>query len=639
MNKVFKTLLGLSAAALLVSCGCGGQQQQSSHATGLTSQESSHATGLTSQESHATGLSSQESHATGLTSQESSHATGLTSQESSHATGLTSQESSHATGLSSQESSHATGFSSQESSHATGLSSQESSQESSSSQEEYDGIVMYIGGEAVEDYHGEDDPGESGGVPNKAHFIFDLEAEDEVEFKEGETVYGFYHWDDAEQKAVKDGDSFVADKAGQYEFYINAAGETWVTKPAAEASGYVVKVNGKEINQAPEADPGEDKAKYIIELKAEDVISFEIDEENPLEFYHWDEAEKKSVSDGPQYTADIAGAYTFYINQSDEIWVTKPTPAETGYVLKVNGEAATVKDIDKGATDKYAAEILLAKGDKVKINDGTNDLHFYHWDDTEKKSVDDGDEYEAPYGGTYQFYVNSSSEIWPNAPEAPSSGDDSFTLKVNGETDSTSPGVVSDPEKDKAVYSLSLNKDDEFQIFLGDTALHFYHWDDVKKEAVDDGNIFTATKTGSHTFFINMSDQVYVSEPDESDSDVDYGFYDYANDSYVLPALSYDQEWEGYSQYKGTIEFKKDMKIALYNYNTGASWIITVDGWSFGGDSPTAENWKAYLSVDKAETEAGEVDVWTVLQDFKADVYAKFKFEADNVYFGLVSAE
>ena len=611
MNKVFKTLLGLSAAALLVSCGCGGQQQQSSHATGLTSQESSHATGLTSQES--------------------SHATGLTSQESSHATGLTSQESSHATGLSSQESSHATGLSSQESSHATGLSSQESSQESTSSQEEYDGIVMYIGGEAVEDYHGEDDPGESGGVPNKAHFIFDLEAEDVVEFKEGDTVYGFYHWDDAEQKAVKDGDSFVADKAGQYEFYINAAGETWVTKPAAEASGYVVKVNGKEINQAPEADPGEDKAKYIIELKAEDVISFEIDEENPLEFYHWDEAEQKSVSDGPQYTADIAGAYTFYINQSDEIWVTKPTPAETGYVLKVNGEAATVKDIDKGATDKYAAEILLAKGDKVKINDGTNDLHFYHWDGTEKKSVDDGDEYEAPYGGTYKFYVNSSSEIWPNAPEAPSSGDDSFTLKVNGETDSTAPGVV-DPEKgDKAVYSLSLNKDDEFQIFLGDTALEFH------KGETNYGATYTAPKTGSYTFYVNKDNEVWVVEPEDDQADVSYYFYNFGEDEGpVNPGLVYDKDEDGFKQYKATVEFKQGMKIALEDAKTGAHWTPAINAWSFGDVEGTGENWKAYLSVSNTEYEDDLIDVWTVLQDFKADVYAKFKFGQDNVYFGLV---
>ena len=108
-----------------------------------------------------------------------------------------------------------------------------------------------------------------------------------------------------------------------------------------------------------------------------------------------------------------------------------------------------------------------------------------------------------------------------------------------------------------------------------------------------------------------------------------YGFK-FSDDTFV--AAVHVDDFDGYSQYKiEGHEFKKDQVFQLINFGTGDKWAIPVDGYSFGGDSAQAENWKSYLSYDS------ENQTYTALQDFKCDIYIKLKYLQDQIYIGLVA--
>ena len=74
-------------------------------------------------------------------------------------------------------------------------------------------------------------------------------------------------------------------------------------------------------------------------------------------------------------------------------------------------------------------------------------------------------------------------------------------------------------------------------------------------------------------------------------------------------------------------QFTAGQSFQLYDFGQQVGWVIDVDGWSFGGTSASDTKWMTYLS--KGST------TYTVLQDFKADVYIKLLFQKDNIYFGL----
>ena len=71
-------------------------------------------------------------------------------------------------------------------------------------------------------------------------------------------------------------------------------------------------------------------------------------------------------------------------------------------------------------------------------------------------------------------------------------------------------------------------------------------------------------------------------------------------------------------------------KIALHDESTGASWAAAIDSYSFGCQG-SAEAVAAWLTI------GGEGAYYEVQQDFTAEVYAKFLFGKDNVYFGLAA--
>lgn len=67
--------------------------------------------------------------------------------------------------------------------------------------------------------------------------------------------------------------------------------------------------------------------------------------------------------------------------------------------------------------------------------------------------------------------------------------------------------------------------------------------------------------------------------------------------------------------------------IQLYDTENSAGWITTIEGYSFGGASADATDWQAYLTAG--------TDSWTVVQSCTVDIYAKFAFNNDSIYFGL----
>lgn len=88
-----------------------------------------------------------------------------------------------------------------------------------------------------------------------------------------------------------------------------------------------------------------------------------------------------------------------------------------------------------------------------------------------------------------------------------------------------------------------------------------------------------------------------------------------------------DKDMQGRDQAVAlNVSFKAGTHIQLYDTENSAGWIVTVDSYSFGA-SGDATKVAAYLTAGTSS--------WTVVKDFTADVYAKFKMNDDQIYFGL----
>lgn len=85
---------------------------------------------------------------------------------------------------------------------------------------------------------------------------------------------------------------------------------------------------------------------------------------------------------------------------------------------------------------------------------------------------------------------------------------------------------------------------------------------------------------------------------------------------------------EGYEEYLvSNYSFEAGKSFSLYNFGEDIGWVVDLNPWSFGDTAGTGTLWKNYLSKG--------TNTYTVLQSFRADVYIKLKYQADNVYFGL----
>lgn len=100
------------------------------------------------------------------------------------------------------------------------------------------------------------------------------------------------------------------------------------------------------------------------------------------------------------------------------------------------------------------------------------------------------------------------------------------------------------------------------------------------------------------------------------------------NNRNILAVNEDSQDMQGRQQYKILRQqFKIGDTFSLYDFSTKASWVIDVDGWSFGGNSASDTKWNQYFSKGAS--------IYTVIKDFTADIYLKFKYQDDLIYFDL----
>ena len=123
--------------------------------------------------------------------------------------------------------------------------------------------------------------------------------------------------------------------------------------------------------------------------------------------------------------------------------------------------------------------------------------------------------------------------------------------------------------------------------------------------------------------------------PSQGDDNIPSTGYGFKFSEKTIMVAEHVGEDNGFDQYKiSDKEFKKYQVFSLVDFSNGNTWAVPVDGWSFGGASENAENWKLYLEYN---AEAGQ---YTVLRDFVAEnIYIKLKYQADNVYFALAAGQ
>ena len=176
-------------------------------------------------------------------------------------------------------------------------------------------------------------------------------------------------------------------------------GTAWTSLPGkAEVKTMSATKKGAAIQNLDDyklAEPGEgNKAAYRFVLEAGDTIGFK-DGNTTVHFYHWDEAASKAVDDGTEYSALVAGTYTFYYNENDQMYVST---AKSYYLVGVIGGASKWEDVSRPfvlhdeVNNEYVIEnVTLAKGDSIKAMSNSKDYYPAGYDveykiDTDEKA-------------------------------------------------------------------------------------------------------------------------------------------------------------------------------------------------------------------------------------------------------------
>ena len=107
-----------------------------------------------------------------------------------------------------------------------------------------------------------------------------------------------------------------------------------------------------------------------------------------------------------------------------------------------------------------------------------------------------------------------------------------------------------------------------------------------------------------------------------------YGFK-FSDDKYIQAV--HTNSFDGFEQYViNNKTFTQGQEFQLYNFEKKEGWVVSIDSYSFGGDSATSETWKQYILLDTQSF------TYKVLQDFNIDsIYIKLKFGEDQIYFQL----
>ena len=320
------------------------------------------------------------------------------------------------------------------------------------------------------------------------------------------------------------------------------------------------------------------KGKYIIYLDAGQVLEFQQDGE-PLYFYAWSE-ESGDYPTGTSFTASKNGEHTIWHNQNDELWVDEPEggdPTENAYVL-YDVENQTV-----------IAELVLSDTPDHQGRQQASAL---------------GVDFAA---GTKFAIRNTATEV-------------NFLSPIEG----WSFGGTSD---DDTAYLNYLSVGEGYWEVLTDFNVDIY-----AKFAWENDSIYFGLNSGEP---VDPSSEEPTSEPTSEEPVVEnaYVLYDVENETVIAElVLSDEPDTQGRQQASALgVEFTAGMKFSIRNTGTEVNFLSPVEGWSFGGDSEESTAYEAYILIGEG--------YWEVLQDFKADVYAKFAWENDSIYFGLVGGE
>jgi len=183
----------------------------------------------------------------------------------------------------------------------------------------------------------------------------------------------------------------------------------YFAKPSGWAGVYAYAWKGDKVNAAY---PGVEMAKSYNEGLYQILVP--TDMENLIFNDGTGNDEKK--------TADLT--FTGYDSNNSPYWngttwAAKPDKQEVSVIsATVNGEPVELTDVKPTeSTDKGNYKITLAANDVVIFKDGNTTVHFYHWDGTQSKVVDDGTNYVATVAGEHTFYYNSNSEMYVGLPE------------------------------------------------------------------------------------------------------------------------------------------------------------------------------------------------------------------------------
>ena len=504
---------------------------------------------------------------------------------------------------------------------------------------EADVIAVKVNGQPI-DIAPQPEPG----LDNKGHYIVNLGKGDAVVITEGETVLGFYHWDDVKQESVKDSEEYVASVDGEYHFWINLKGEVWAVAPDApeepgESEEILIKVNGKiaEASEGGNLGP-EDKAVYSIELKAGDKVVIN-EGAAVLGFYHWDSEENKAVKDSEEYEAAIAGQYFFWINIRNEVYVSAPAaPIENGIKVYVDSFVQKIEPVESSDPNNIALyKVELEEGETIVFRLDGKAMGFYRWveatEEVPAHSEMIADYFTAQVSGMHEFYINKSNEVWAVEPKEEEPEENPIVVTINEKIAKVAPAEDQDPNN-KAVYQLSLVKGDKVVISEGEKVLGFYHWDAAIGASVKDSESYLAEVDGDYTFYINKSNEIYVAAPEEpgepedpEEPTIQY-VVNFVGQDVRIDLIPDGKDPQDRDQFKAEISVKAGDNINIFDLKNEVGFAIAnVEGWSFGGKSDVDETWKLYLQP----TEGG----WKALKDFEADVFVKLALGNDSIYFGL----
>lgn len=292
---------------------------------------------------------------------------------------------------------------------------------------------------------------------DKAVYKLTLAIGDKVSFKYGDDVLGFYHWDNETNKAVKDGEEFIATKAGEHTFYINSDNQIYVGEPTGpvepvENPKYYLAGNFNNWEVASEdyiLNEVEGVYHFELTIAANATAAFKVVGPNSTWYgedttaagsqnFEWVNNEnhevKIDIAFYPEMNAD--GKYIVASLVQGETPVDPVLSVEYYLTGKINGvekwygnEGVALTDLvkmDAPQDEKNLAEkleISLKEGDKIKgiiVNKEDDAVKSVIWRgvDPSEQNVD-GSDYVVPKDGKYNFYLTSTALYVTEVEETP----------------------------------------------------------------------------------------------------------------------------------------------------------------------------------------------------------------------------